>query len=89
VPRRAGQQTVLDRLLDLLLVFSLRAWFGRDPAAAPAWFRALDDPQVGPALRALHADPRTRGPSTRSPRRSGSRGRRSRAGSRRRSAPRR
>lgn len=53
----AGQQAVLDRLLDLLLVYGLRSWFARPGASAPAWFRALDDPQVGHALRLLHGDP--------------------------------
>lgn len=52
-----GQQTVLDRLLDLLLVYGLRAWFGRDEVTAPVWYAALDDPAIGPALRALHAAP--------------------------------
>jgi AraC-like DNA-binding protein len=52
-----GQQTVLDRLLDLLLVYALRAWFARDEAAPPRWYAALDDPAAGPALRALHAAP--------------------------------
>lgn len=50
-----GQQTALDRLLDLLLVHVLRAHFAVHPA--PAWYAALEDPVVGPALRALHADP--------------------------------
>jgi AraC-like DNA-binding protein len=52
-----GQQAVLDRLLDLLLVFALRTWFRRPDAAAPAWYRALDDPEIGSALRLIHADP--------------------------------
>ena len=51
-----GQQTALDRLLDLLLVHVLRAHFGR-PGQAPPSYAALDDPVVGAALRALHADP--------------------------------
>jgi AraC-like DNA-binding protein len=50
-----GQEAVLDRLLDLLLIASLRAWFAR--ADAPGWYRAFSDPIVGPALRALHDDP--------------------------------
>jgi AraC-like DNA-binding protein len=50
-----GQESVLDRLLDLLLIASLRAWFAR--ADAPGWYRAYSDPIVGPALRALHDDP--------------------------------
>ena len=52
-----GQPAVLDRLLDLLLVYTLRAWFAREDAEAPAWYGALDDPQVGAALRALHGAP--------------------------------
>lgn len=52
-----GRQTVLDRLLDLLLVYSLRAWFTRPEADAPGWYAALEDPAAGPALRAIHGDP--------------------------------
>ncbi len=51
------QQTVLDRLLDLLLVYALRAHFRRADATPRRWYRALDDPQVGRALRLLHGDP--------------------------------
>ncbi|MYW64195.1 helix-turn-helix domain-containing protein [Streptomyces sp. SID8379] len=52
-----GQEVVLDRLLDLLLIASLRAWFARPEAVAPAWYRALGDPVVGPALRLIQDDP--------------------------------
>lgn len=52
-----GQQTLLDRLLDLLLVYALRAWFARPGIEAPGWYRALDDPAIGAALRGLHAEP--------------------------------
>lgn len=52
-----GQEVVLDRLLDLVLISALRAWFSRPEAAAPAWYRALADPVVGRALRLLHDDP--------------------------------
>ncbi len=52
-----GQEAVLDRLLDLLLIAVLRAWFARPEAAAPGWYRAHADPVVGPALRLLHDDP--------------------------------
>jgi len=52
-----GQQAVLDRLLDLLLIAALRSWFNRPGACAPAWYRAHGDPVVGPALRLLHDDP--------------------------------
>ncbi len=52
-----GRQIVLDRMLDWLLVCTLREWFDRPEAAPPAWYRALGDDVVGPALAALHADP--------------------------------
>lgn len=52
-----GQEAVLDRLLDLLLIAVLRTWFARPGADAPAWYRAYDDPVVGRALRMLHHHP--------------------------------
>lgn len=52
-----GQELVLDRLLDLLLVSVLRAWLASPDAGAPAWHHAGRDPIVGPALRLLHAAP--------------------------------
>jgi AraC-like DNA-binding protein len=52
-----GQEAVLDRLLDLLLIAVLRAWFARPDAEAPAWYRAYGDPVVGRALRLLHHNP--------------------------------
>ncbi|MGW3629919.1 cupin domain-containing protein [Streptomyces sp. NPDC005122] len=52
-----GQEVVLDRLLDLLMITALRAWFSRPQAAAPAWYRALADPVVGRVLRLLQDDP--------------------------------
>jgi len=52
-----GQEAVLDRLLDLLLIAVLRAWFARPEAAAPGWYRAYGDPIVGRALRLVHHSP--------------------------------
>ncbi|MFE0007955.1 AraC family transcriptional regulator [Streptomyces erythrochromogenes] len=52
-----GQEVVLDRLLDLLLIGVLRAWPSAADSSAPAWFRAQGDPVVGPALRLLHESP--------------------------------
>ena len=54
---RPGQQVVLDRLLDVLLLTALRSWFDRPGADAPGWYRALADPVVGRALRLLHDHP--------------------------------
>ncbi len=52
-----GQQVVLDRLLDWMLVCTLRTWFDRPDGRPPAWWSAQRDPVVGDALRFLHADP--------------------------------
>ena len=50
-----GQQTVFDRLLDVLLVLAFRTCFARSEQA-PRWYQASADPRLGPALRAIHAD---------------------------------
>lgn len=55
-----GQDAVLARLLDLVLVLALRAWCARLGAAPAAWYRALAEPAVGDALRLLHEDPARR-----------------------------
>ncbi|MGH3804498.1 MAG: AraC family transcriptional regulator, partial [Pseudonocardiaceae bacterium] len=52
-----GQEAVLDRLLDLLLISVLRAWLARPEAQAPGWYRAYGDPVVGRVLRLLHHNP--------------------------------
>ncbi len=52
-----GTRTVLDRLLDVLLISVLRAHFAVAPRSAPPWYAALADPAVGAALRAIHEDP--------------------------------
>jgi AraC-like DNA-binding protein len=52
-----GQEAVLDRLLDLLLIAVLRAWFARPEGQAPGWYRAYSDPVVGKALGLIHNDP--------------------------------
>ncbi|MGV9563477.1 cupin domain-containing protein [Streptomyces sp. NPDC003480] len=54
-----GQDTVLDRALDLVLVLALRAWCAR-AEGGPAWYQALADPAVGVALRLLHEAPARR-----------------------------
>ena len=52
-----GQEAVLDRLLDLLLIATLRTWFARARRRRPGWYRANSDPVVGPALRMLQHNP--------------------------------
>jgi AraC-like DNA-binding protein len=50
-----GQQTVLDRLLDVLVVMGLRTGLARS-ASAPAWFRAASDERLSRPLQAMHQD---------------------------------
>ena len=50
-----GQQTVLDRLLDVLLVLALRACYEQSPTP-PRWYQAAGDPRLNPALHAIHAE---------------------------------
>jgi AraC-like DNA-binding protein len=52
-----GQQTLLDRLLDLNLVFALRAWWTTAAAAAPGWYRAMSDPALRRVLEHVHGAP--------------------------------
>jgi AraC-like DNA-binding protein len=52
-----GQEAVLDRLLDLLVIAAVRTWLARPGSAAPAWYRAYGDPAVGRALRLLQDNP--------------------------------
>jgi AraC-like DNA-binding protein len=52
-----GQQALLDRLLDVNLVYALRAWWAQPGAEPPGWYRALGDPGLERVLERLHADP--------------------------------
>ncbi|WP_245565479.1 AraC family transcriptional regulator [Nocardioides insulae] len=51
-----GQRALLDRLLDVLLISTLRTWFAGREERAPGWYRAHQDPAVGAALSLLHKD---------------------------------
>lgn len=52
-----GQDVVLDRYVDLLLISGLRLWFAQHPDAAPPWWQAAHDRTVGGALRLVHTRP--------------------------------
>lgn len=52
-----GQDVVLDRLLDLVLVAVLRWWFADRQTDGPNWYRAQGDPVVGRALRLMQDEP--------------------------------
>jgi AraC-like DNA-binding protein len=51
---RAGGETVITRLADILVVQAIRAWMARDPAAQTGWLGALQDKQIGRAIAAIH-----------------------------------
>jgi AraC-like DNA-binding protein len=55
--RDPGRQVVLDRLLDVTLLLTLRTWFRNADTHTPAWYRAQQDPVAGPGLRAIHTNP--------------------------------
>ena len=54
---RPGQDVVLDRLLDLVLMSAIRAWFEQPDSDAPGWYLAESDPAIGDTIRRLHQDP--------------------------------
>jgi AraC-like DNA-binding protein len=54
---RTGGETVITRLADVLVIEAVRAWLSKDPAARRGWLGGLRDPQIGRAIRALHARP--------------------------------
>ncbi|MFG1947083.1 AraC family transcriptional regulator [Nonomuraea sp. NPDC048826] len=53
-PPGPGGDAALPALLDLLLLYILRAWLAERTGG---WAAALGDPAVAAALRAVHADP--------------------------------
>jgi AraC-like DNA-binding protein len=50
-----GHPTVLDRLLDILLVLAIRTSLRRS-TTAPRWYQASADPRLNGALQAIHQD---------------------------------
>lgn len=57
---RPGQGAALDRLVDLLLVSALRAWFAEPSRSAPVGWHAQGDPVIGPVLDLIHRWPAER-----------------------------
>lgn len=54
-----GRQVMFDRLVELLLIGTLREW-EPTPGTLPSWHRAMSDPLVAPALQAMHDAPAER-----------------------------
>jgi AraC-like DNA-binding protein len=51
-----GSAVMVARILDLLFIQILRAW-AADAGAEPNWLAGALDPEIGPALGAIHRDP--------------------------------
>ena len=52
-----GQAAVLDRLLDMLLIAILRAWFEKKETRDLPWYQAKGDQVVARTLKLIHQDP--------------------------------
>ncbi|GAB3438682.1 AraC family transcriptional regulator [Actinophytocola sediminis] len=55
---RAGTSAALPALIDMLLLYVLRAWLDEQPAST-GWAGALHDQALSAALRAIHRHPET------------------------------
>lgn len=55
-----GSTAVTNRLMDVLLVFIVRAWLGTQPEVGSGWLGALRDPIIGRALSLVHESPQQR-----------------------------
>jgi AraC-like DNA-binding protein len=54
---RPGNAAILSRLTELMFVEILREYMHRLPATQGGWLAGVNDPQVGKALRLMHANP--------------------------------
>ena len=52
-----GSGAVLDRLVDVLLVYVIREWLRDADSVSPSWLTALRDPVVAEVLAHLHSEP--------------------------------
>ncbi len=54
---RAGGETVITRLADILVIQAIRAWLASDPVSQTGWLGALRDRQIGRAIALIHRNP--------------------------------
>jgi AraC-like DNA-binding protein len=54
---RPGTEAALPALIDMLLLYVLRAWLAEQPGDAAGWATALRDPAIATALRQMHRGP--------------------------------
>jgi AraC-like DNA-binding protein len=55
--RDVGNEAVISRLCDILVIQAVRHWMTSDAATQSSWLRAMSDPRLGAALAALHEAP--------------------------------
>ena len=55
--RRAGTQSVLNKLSELMFIEAIRTYMDQLSGENTGWFSGLRDPLVGRALSLLHAQP--------------------------------
>ncbi|WP_343929359.1 AraC family transcriptional regulator [Tsukamurella strandjordii] len=54
---RPGGDVMSSRILELLFIHALRHWAATGSESNPGWLTAAMDPNIGPALTAVHAHP--------------------------------
>lgn len=54
---RSGTEAALPALIDMLLLYVLRAWLDEQPGDTVGWATALRDPAITVALRQIHRHP--------------------------------
>ena len=54
---RAGAETVIARLSEILFIQAMRAFASAHNDATIGWLKALNDPQIGRALALIHSQP--------------------------------
>ncbi len=54
---RPGQDAMVDRMVDLVLISTLRQWFSTPDALPPRWWSAQNDPVIGEVLALMHHHP--------------------------------
>lgn len=52
-----AQSTMLDRLLDVVLIATVRNWLQDNPSTAPGWLAGQQDPAIRRVLTLIHEQP--------------------------------
>jgi AraC-like DNA-binding protein len=57
--RKAGAETIITRLSDILFIQAVRAYANTVSDEQPNWFAAATDPQIGEAIANIHRTPQS------------------------------